>query len=78
MNRIDTDELLHVYDAHTANETRTIEGDEEEYSREELLLIITTAREEMKSFCDKWLVPAIAELDNSRVVIAKINDMTDT
>lgn len=25
-----------------------------------------------------WLAPAIAELDNNRVVIAKINDMTDT
>lgn len=78
MSRIDTDELLHVYDAHTANGTRSIEGEEDEYSRDELLLIISTAREEMKSFCDKWLVPAIAELDNNRVVIAKINDMTDT
>jgi hypothetical protein len=75
---IDTEELIHVYKAHTANGTRIIDGEEGEYSREELLEIVKEARNNMALFLEKWLIPAISELDRKRALIAKINDMTDT
>ncbi len=75
---IDTEELLHVYEAHTANGVRIIEGEESEYNRDELLEIVKEAREDMASFLEKWLLPAISELDRKRALIAKINDITDT
>ena len=74
MRRVDTHELLHVYSDHTANEIKFIKGEEDQYSRDELLSIISSAREEMEMFLDYWLEPAIAELDNSRAIIANTND----
>jgi len=63
---MDLEELLHVYDSHTGNGLRRIEGEESDYSREELLEIIKDGREEMKNFEDNWLKPAIEELERFR------------
>ncbi len=64
---MNTEEILHVYEAHTANGTRIIEGEESEYSRNELLEIIKEARDDMINFKERILVPALDELEKNRV-----------
>ena len=61
------DEVLHVFDSHTATSLYALEGDEEDYSREELLGIISEARKELRQFQDNWLIPVIEELREFRI-----------
>lgn len=60
------DELLHVFDCHTATSLRAIEGEEAEYSRSELLSAISEARREIEDFRSGWLLPLIDETKGLR------------
>ena len=62
----DTDETLHVYEAHTFNFLSLVEGEEDEYTREELLKEIAEMRENFTEFRDKWLIPILDEVDSLR------------
>lgn len=60
------EELLHVFDCHTATALRVIEGEEDEYGRSELLAAIAEARSEIKDFRANWLLPLIEETERLR------------
>jgi len=66
MKTQDIDETLHVYEAHTFNFLSLIEGEEDEYTREELLKEIAEMRENFTEFRDKWLIPILDEVDSLR------------
>ena len=63
---MDIEELIHVFEAHTVNVLFRIEGDEDEYNREELLEIIEHTRVECTTFLDSWLIPILDELAELR------------
>ncbi len=60
---INTDEMLHVYDAHTANAIKFIQGSEDDYSHSEMSAAIREANEEMLDFRNKWLISLLDELN---------------
>ena len=63
---INMEEMLHVYESHTANRVRSIEGEEDAYSRNELLEIIKEARDDMHSFFYNWLLPYCYQSTHTR------------
>jgi hypothetical protein len=69
---IDLDELLHVFEAHTANRIRIIEGEENEYTKQELIEIINEARIEIDSFFNNLLIPIVNELEEKRAICGNL------
>ena len=56
------DEIHHVFSDHVGHRLRQIRGEEEEYSREELLAAIAATRRELYKFQSTYLGPLIKEL----------------
>jgi len=62
------DETHHVFTAHTFNELSIIEGEESEYSKEELLAKIATTMKQVDDFEKNWLIPILDELEKLRAI----------
>lgn len=60
------DETHHVFTSHTFNELSIIEGEEEDYSKEELLDKIAMTMKQAEDFEKYWLIPILDELEELR------------
>ena len=67
LNKLDTDETLHVFDSHSYNSIGMIElEDYGDYTREELIAAIEESKEGLANFRNLWLLPILDELDYRR------------
>ena len=63
---MDTEELLHVFDSHTASSLRDTLCEFDDYSREEIYQVINEAIEELESFRNDWLAVAAELIDANK------------